>query len=472
MFVQDEQEWAESVFGKARLDDKRRTRRLVILAAAQARHPGLPVDAACGCGQAAAEGAHRLIRNQKVNPEEIFESGAKHTAEMAREHEGDILAIEDTTTLSFPHSVASELGDMGGEKDATRRGWFVHSVLLVSARGHRPLGLIEQERWIRSATTRGKRHHRKQREYEEKESYKWQRASERMLKRLGSGVCKRVISVCDRESDVYEYIDYKRSQVQRFVVRASWDRKLAETRGGHLWKSLENLEPEEGGTVQLTQRGGRPKREARLCIRYRRVTLHPPKRETGPKLEPVEVYALLVREEEPPDGEEGLEWLLLTSEEIEKAEQAREVLSHYQTRWEIEDFHKAWKTGCRVEQRRQQNGANLERVAVITAFVAVRLLQLRALKEKEPTASCTEVLSDAAWKCLWLSIEGASSPLPYKPPTAEWAYQAVGKLGGWKDSKRDGRVGWLLLWRGWDRLMERVEGFKVALQFGGETSCD
>jgi len=31
----------------------------------------------------------------------------------------------------------------------------------------------------------------------------------------------RTISICDRESDVYEYLTYKQRQQQRFVVRAS-----------------------------------------------------------------------------------------------------------------------------------------------------------------------------------------------------------------------------------------------------------
>jgi hypothetical protein len=472
MFMRDEQEWAESVFGKARLGDKRRTRRLVMLAAAQARKPGLSVDAACGCGQAEAEGAHRLIRNHEVSPEEIFESGATYAADEATLSDGDILAIEDTTTLSFAHSVTTDLGDVGGEEGSVTRGWLVHSILLVSARDQQPLGLIEQERWVRESGTRGKKHRRRQRKYSEKESYKWQRASERMERRLGELTSKRVISVCDREADVYEYINYKKSRGQRFVVRASWNRKLAEKEGGYLWESLASLEPEDGGTVQLAQRGGRPKREAELVMRYRKVTLRPPKRETGPKLEPVEVHALLVREENPPEGVEGLEWLLLTSEEVGTTEQACEVLGYYRARWTIEDYHKAWKTGCRVEHRRQQNGENLERIAVITAFVGVRILQLRALREKEPETSCLHVLSDTEWKCLWLSIEGTAAPLPSEPPSVEWAYHTVGKLGGWKNSKRDGRVGWQLLWRGWTSLMDRVAGFEVARQWMKELNCD
>ena len=44
-----------------------------------------------------------------------------------------------------------------------------------------------------------------------------------------------------------------------------------------------------------------------------------------------------------------------------------------------------------------------------------------------------------------------------------------GKLGGWKDSKRDGKIGWLLLYRGWVRLQERIEGFRLAMSLQAAT---
>ncbi|SJZ91666.1 hypothetical protein SAMN02745128_03114, partial [Legionella maceachernii] len=37
-----------------------------------------------------------------------------------------------------------------------------------------------------------------------------------------------VISVCDREADIFEYIQYKLDHAQRFIVRASHNQKLEE----------------------------------------------------------------------------------------------------------------------------------------------------------------------------------------------------------------------------------------------------
>jgi hypothetical protein len=77
------------------------------------------------------------------------------------------------------------------------------------------------------------------------------------------------------------------------------------------------------------------------------------------------------------------------------------VLRIYERRWIIEEFHDAWKNGCGVENRRQQEPDNLERLAVILAFVAVYILQLRALRDEAPTTPCDRILTQAQWQCLW-----------------------------------------------------------------------
>ncbi len=75
----------------------------------------------------------------------------------------------------------------------------------------------------------------------------------------------------------------------------------------------------------------------------------------------------------------------------------------YSLRGRIEDFHKAWKSGAKVEQRHMQHADNLERVAAILAFVAVRLLQLRECAngtEEEQTRPCPAILEPIQWCAL------------------------------------------------------------------------
>ncbi|GKX51800.1 hypothetical protein SOASR029_21090 [Budvicia aquatica] len=80
----------------------------------------------------------------------------------------------------------------------------------------------------------------KKRPYKEKESYKWQKASEQMASRLGD-TQSRVISVCDREADIWQYLDYKVRQGERFVIRAAHDRCFEESRIGYIMGTDSNF---------------------------------------------------------------------------------------------------------------------------------------------------------------------------------------------------------------------------------------
>ncbi len=453
--------WSQGLFGQCELGDKRRTRRLVKLAASLATHTGRSVLRACDGDAAASEGAYRLIRNDSVAVQAIAEGGFQASAELARGC-ATLLAVEDTTSLSYAHSVVEELGIVSSRKEAKRRGLMVHSVLLLDADSERTLGLIEQQRWCRDAATHGKKHRRRERAYAEKESAKWEQASRRLEQRLGEETMARVISVCDREADIYEYLRFKSGQ--RYVVRAAWDRRVA---GGaaRLFEQLAAAPVVGTHEVNVTQRGGRAGRKARrarLEVRCTPVTLRAPKRDES--LGPVTVNALYAYETTGRGASEApVEWMLLTSEAVDTAEQARRVLRYYALRWRIEEFHKAWKSGTGVEQQRMQRADNLERTAVVLAFVAVRLLQLReTLLEDEERAkqSCTEVLTEAEWKVLWLTRTRKRPPK--RPPSLKWAYEAIAKLGGWIDTKRTGRASWETVWDGWFRLQDRVDGYLAA----------
>lgn len=459
----DASSWAQETFGQCELGDVRRTRRAVDLAAALARHSGGSVMHACRGDGAAMEGGYRLIRNDSVQPEALAEGGFQATVRAAAGVDC-LLAVEDTTELAYGHGAAGALGDLGGPKQSRKRGFLVHSTLLVDAASAATVGLIAQERWQRSTAARGQRHQRRERPYAEKESFKWQRASEQMASRLGAEMMARVISVCDREADIYEYLQHKCDHGERFVVRASWDRRVVQETG-RLFASLAEAPVLGEQEVDIAQRGGRHGRGARraqVALRAGRVTLAAPRRDE--RLSALFLWAVRVEEVDPPEGAEPLHWLLLTSEPVERFAQAQFVVRAYTLRWRVEEFHKAWKSGAKVEEQRLQSPENLERMAVLLAFVAVRLLQLREAvqpgsAQDTPAAErpCTEVLSAAEWRILWVTQE-RSRP-PEESPSLRWAYYALAHLGGWIDTKRTGRVGWQTLWHGWFRLQERVDAY-------------
>lgn len=121
--------------------------------------------------------------------------------------------------------------------------------------------------------------------------------------------------------------------------------------------------------------------------------------------------------------------MLLTSELVVTLEQALMVIGYYETRWMIDVFHKAWKSGCRMEERPFQAGED---------------------------GSCETVLSPDEWHCLHV-IAKPGARLPNGPPSARWALHAIARLGGWYDTKKTGRIGWQTLWRGWRLAMQTIQ---------------
>ena len=66
------------------------------------------------------------------------------------------------------------------------------------------------------------------------------------------------------------------------------------------------------------------------------------------------MWVIRVWEEQAPEGEEPLEWVLLTSVPTTTLEQAWERVDWYRHRWLVEDYHQCLKSGCRIEQRQLQ----------------------------------------------------------------------------------------------------------------------
>lgn len=207
---------------------------------------------------------------------------------------------------------------------------------------------------------------------------------------------------------------------------------------------------------------GRVHREATPSVRSAKVTLHPPWR-VDKALASMTIHAVLAEEKYPPADAKPLRWRLYTSEPTASFDEARQIVDDYAQRWQVEEFHKAWKSGCKVEAQRHQTRANLQRMAQIRAFVAMRLLQLKQHAGRAPEEPCEPLVDRATWQCLWLSVEKKPPPPPEKPPTHGWLLRAVARLGGWHDSKRTGRPGWTALTRGWQDLQSRLAGYRLAL---------
>ena len=450
-FIADSSKWAEQIFGKVQLGNQLRTNRLVKTASYLAQSPGESLNRASMGNQAAAEGATRLMRNKHITAQQIAEGGFDTTVGLMKEGV-TYLALEDTTTLLYKHSsVSNELGFINTPSDRSR-GWLVHSVLLVEESLGDVIGLLEQERWMREQTKSEKP---KKRSYKEKESYKWESSSKRMGERLLEKK-KDVISVCDREADIHEYLQYKVDEGERFVVRSRFDRQV-KGEFGQVKGELGSKPVSAGIKIEIGQRESRAARTVDAEMRFGKFVF-----KDGYKREQKSFSMGVVWVKEIGEDKQGtLEWLLFTSEKLENGKDALRVVEIYRKRWLIEEFHKAWKSGCKVEERRQQAALNLEKIGLILGFVAVRLLQLRSVNRSHPETPCDCLLSEIQWKVLW-KRRHENKPIPKEIPTIKWAMETMARLAGWTDTQRTGRIGWETLWKGWMELDFYVKGVELA----------
>ena len=127
-----------------------------------------------------------------------------------------------------------------------------------------------------------------------------------------------------------------------------------------------------------------------MAVRFASVTISPPKKQA--KCDDVKLTLIGCNEISSPEDAKALCWKLYTNEPVDCAAEALKIVRYYELRWRVEEYHKAWNSaGTQVESFRLQTRQNLEKIIVITAFIAVRLLQLRELvgnKEQAKSISC------------------------------------------------------------------------------------
>ena len=313
--------WAEQLFGKAELGDARRTKRLVRIASSVVDSPGNSLLASCSGDQAKIEGLYRWLENDSIDHGAIIQAGCASAEDWLKRVDGDIVAASDTSNIEVQHSLRHVLGPLRhGKKGGTgKRGLLVHSTVFHSGVTGENLGLGDQTYWKRSDETMGKKHDRSQRDYQEKESFKWEAAIERVIRRFSEFI-QRFIFTMDRESDIYELMMHLKSRSLRYVIRASHNRQTSNPQSGVL--DAVSSAPLLGTVrVNIPQKGGRDGRDAVLEIRSQHVTLRPPRDKDS--LPALAINVVYVRE---PDSEDGLKWTLITSEPVDTLEDALYVL--------------------------------------------------------------------------------------------------------------------------------------------------
>src|SRR6478736_7599425 len=138
--------WAEEEFGDALLGDRRRTRRLVELAAEVARQPAGTVTGACQ-SSASREGAFRWLENQAIRLAPVGASVRDATLRRCRGVKRVHVPIDATSLTLTDVAQAKGLGAVGSWRQGSR-GLHVMTALPLDEKGI-PLGIAAQEMWVR-----------------------------------------------------------------------------------------------------------------------------------------------------------------------------------------------------------------------------------------------------------------------------------------------------------------------------------
>ena len=450
-------EWAVQQWAQVELGDRRLTRRAVEIGTRMAAHPEVSLPEQMGA-PSVLKAAYGLLNHPGVSLAALTAPHRQQTLQAA----GAVrlaLLVEDTTELDFTaHASKTGLGPIGNGRG---RGLLLHSTLALEPAGRTLLGMAHAQVVLRQPKAE-----RPKKWVRTPEGRVWE-VSAQQVGRPPEGVCW--VHVSDSGSDIFEYMAVCRHQQKHFLIRAFRNRRLvwpedntaaADATAQAVLDYAQRLEPQPGSeyTVTLPAEGDQPARQACLALQWAPIALAPPVQAPSEIRAhgPLKVWLVRAWEPDPPQGVEAVEWLLLSSLPVETLAEAQTRVDWYTCRWFCEDFHQCLKTGCRIEQRQLDDGADIQRLLGFALPIAVRLLQLRQTVRQAPQALATTVVEP-----LLVQVLARRQRLDWRTLTAEQFWRQVARLGGHQGRRHDGAPGWRTVWRGWRYLSDLTDGARL-----------
>ena len=460
--------------------------------------------------------AYRFTDNENVTFDKILAPHAAGTIKRMTEHPV-VLVVQDTTEvdLTRPEQQVAGAGTLDG---GNRRGVLLHAVGAFSV-GGTPLGTLSAQIINRTdepgekKTKAKKDTQRRNKPIEERESMRWLTGLARVREAAEQLPDTQLIGIADSEADIYELLTQPRTTTHGrsidFIIRACQNRALnneidvttdtaveqktsSQKESGKQsakTKADDKNEPSEQAylretvlaspvlyTVQMPIRArvakttiekksrhkSRDARTVTMNVRAVTVQLRPPKR-VGIKLEPVTVNVVMVREINTPEGEEPVEWMLLTTLPIDTLEAVKKVVEFYCRRWNIEIFFRTLKSGCRIEYRQFENIDRIECMLGLYLIVAWRTMHVCWMGRECPDIDCEAIFEPSEWKSVYMATQRKKPPK--KHPTLRDILLLIAQLGGYVQQKNT-NPGTQTVWIGMQRMYDLAMAWDA---FGPET---
>jgi hypothetical protein len=451
--------WAKENFGDCDLGDLRRTERLERFAAQAVNRPGASLPK-IGEDWGGVKGIYRLLDRREATLESVTQTHRNRV----RQRPGRFLIACDTTHVGFGRE--RKLPDAGPIGRGPGKGFLLHSGLLIDTKDDSLVGLAGQVYHIRSQERQGKQND-SQRLKRWRESEMWIE----LMEQIGPPPeGSEYIHICDSAADNFEVFSTAKRLGCDFVTRVGRLHRnvVVDGRKTPLSRAVRGLEELGRYDLQLARRRGRKARTAHLKVSARAIRLPVPA-QRSPRVKQymkaggtsIEAWVVVVEEIKPPAGAEPIKWILLTSVPVSSFEDAWKVVGWYENRWLIEEWHKALKTGCRLESHRLQNLARMLPLTGVLSVVAVLLVQLKHAARTCPRQPASKLVPK-----LWLKLLQAKRKTNTYHVTNYEFWRAVAKLGGFLGRRHDGEPGWQLIWQGWQELHTLAEGAMLAKRCG------
>jgi len=450
----EDRSFGQRHFGEASLGDLRRTQRLIGLADAFCQRPDASLPRKCG-SPAAYQGLLGLLDGPGTTHATALDAHFRLTQRTIEQRCGlTTLLVGDITELDYTSKTTLEK-DVGPIGNGSRFGFECFNLLAIDPDRRAVLGLANQILFRRRRRKMAKAKIARL-PVAKRQSGLWVRATKDLPP---APPTTRVVRVFDREGDTDEVLkapgDYLiRSRTNRCIRRGG----EPDAAPGKLHTYMRTLPAQGRREVVIEPSPDHVGRTAVCGVSYACVTIcwsRSPERPTS------RVWCVRVWELDPPAGEEAVEWLLLTNVAVENVAAAQQCVDWYECRWLVEEYHKALKTGVRIEKVQLTTRERLEPLIGILSVVALSVLWLRDAARDPVTADQpAEQFVDpllvelAAAQPTGVKIRGPRA-------TVREFYQMVARIGGYQGNFQKRPPGWQTLWHGWAELGMMAQGVTI-----------
>ena len=458
LHMDEKTDWADVEYGRSTHPDGRVCARILRMGRAWLERPGASLPQIFP-RRAELRAAYRLLSNGRVKMEHILEPHWAAMVDRCR-LEPVVLALQDTTALNYASRPATAgLVNIGGGGSGVQ-GLKAHVGLAVNEAG-RPLGVYALDADYADRL--------------ELESERWGEGLARACELERACARTRVVTVCDREGDLWGLLDQARSQSAGLLVRVRrGSRREVLLAGGKrecLWAHMERLPSLAEKTVQVVACGGggsvRGARCGWRCGRrgcgWRRRGGHPQVR-TRRRLRCWRSVRLK-RTRRPVREAEPLHWLLLTTEGQADADGAGTAVRHYELRWTIEEYFRTLKTGAGIEKRQLDHADDLRKCLTFDAITACEVFSLDRMARDRPQTPADEVVSEDDLLVLNTRLDDYGIRRPQPPPGEAPDIRSfvvdVARLAGFHPRRSQPLPGIMKLWEGYVLLRESVFTYRA-----------